>query len=390
MSKAYIVDAIRTPGGKRNGSLSTVHPVDLGAYVLDALVERNSLDAEAIDDVIFGCVTQVGAQANNLARNAVLASKRVPQSVPAVTVDRQCGSSQQALHFAAQAVMSGTQDIVIAGGVESMSLVSIGANVADGKAAGHGQPYSARGINTNYGVDWFHQTIGAELIVEEWGLSREEIDAFAVLSHQRAVSARDAGYFDREIVPYVDQVAEIDLQRDEGIRDTCSLEGLAGLKPISDGAITAGNASQITDGASAVLVMSEAAVKRLGLTPRAVVHSMAVAGDDPIKMLTGPIPATKKLLDKAGISIDDIDLYEVNEAFAPVPLVWLRELNASMDKLNVNGGGVALGHPLGATGTKLIATLLCELERRKARFGLVAICESGGTANATLIERLEE
>ncbi|RMA81343.1 acetyl-CoA C-acyltransferase [Umboniibacter marinipuniceus] len=390
MSKAYIVDAIRTPGGKRNGSLSSVHPVDLGAFVLDALVDRNGFSAEDIDDVIFGCVTQVGAQANNLARNAVLASKRIPESVPAVTVDRQCGSSQQALHFAAQAVMSGTQDIVIAGGVESMSLVSIGANVADGKAAGHGQPYSATGINTNYGVDWFHQTIGAELIVEHWGLTREEIDAFAVLSHQRAMKARDAGYFNREIVPYVDDAESIDLQQDEGIRDSCSAEGLANLKPISNGAITAGNASQITDGASAVLVMSEAAVKRFGLKPRAVVHTMAIAGDDPIKMLTGPIPATKKLLAKAGMSIQDIDLYEVNEAFAPVPLVWLRELNASLDKLNVNGGGVALGHPLGATGTKLISTLLCELERRKARYGLVAICESGGTANATLIKRVGE
>ena len=388
MAKAYIVDAIRTPGGKRNGALSQYHPADLGALVLDALVDRTGIPAADLDDVIFGCVTQSGAQANNVARNSVLASKRIPESVPAVTVDRQCGSSQQAMHFAAQAIMSGTQDMVIAGGIEMMSVVSIGSNVADAKAAGHGQPYASKGIEENYGVTWFHQTIGAELIVDQWGLTREEIDEFSYQSHQRAIAARDRGAFDREIVPVFSDVLGEMLTRDEGIRDACTVEGLGQLKPISDGAITAGNASQITDGASALLVVSEAALKKYNLTPRAVIHTMALAGDDPIKMLTGPIAATHKLLERAGMSIDDIDLYEVNEAFAPVPLIWLKELNADPNKLNVNGGGVALGHPLGATGTKLVATLINELEHRQARFGLVAICESGGTANATLIERV--
>ncbi len=390
MSRAYIVDAIRTPGGRRNGALSNTHPADIGAHVLDQLVGRVGIPGSDIDDVIFGCVSQSGAQAGNIARNSILSSRHIPESVPGVTIDRQCGSSQQAIHFAAQAVMSGTQDLVIAGGVECMSIVPIGTNITDARAAGHGQPYASEGIARNYQTDWFHQLIGAELIIEAWGLTRDEVDAFSYESHQKAIKSRDAGFFDHEIVPVFSDISGAWLTQDEGIRDNCTLDGLSQLNPINQGVVTAGNASQITDGASAMLIASEEAVKKYSLKPRAVIKGLAVAGDDPVKMLTGPIPATKKLLDKAGLSIDDIDFYEVNEAFAPVPMIWAKELGADLAKLNVNGGAIALGHPLGATGCKLFATLINQLERSNAKLGLVAICEGGGTANATLIERVEQ
>jgi len=390
MAHAYIVDAIRTPGGRRNGALSNIHPADLAAHVLDRLVERTAIPADQIEDVILGCVSQSGAQSTNIARNAILSSTKIPESVPGVTVDRQCGSSQQAIQFAAQAVMSGTQDLIIAGGVESMSIVPIGSNVKDAREAGHGQPYASEGIARNYKTDWFHQLIGAELIAEEWGISREAIDEFALASHRKAAFARDAGHFNDEVVPIFSTTSGAWLNKDEGIRDNSSLEALAGLNAISDGVVTAGNASQITDGASAVLIASQDAVDRLGLKPRAKIKAFAVAAADPVRMLTGPIPATKKVLEKAGMSIDDIDLYEVNEAFAQVPMIWAKEVGADLDRLNVNGGAVALGHALGSTGSRLFTTLINELERRDAKYGLVAVCESGGLANATIIERVAE
>ncbi|MDB0041806.1 acetyl-CoA C-acyltransferase [Gammaproteobacteria bacterium] len=390
-NNAYIVSAVRTPGGKKNGSLSLWHPADLGAKVLDELVLQTGIDPALIDDVIFGCVDQVGAQSGNVARNAILASS-LPESVPGTSVDRQCGSSQQAIHFAIQAVMSGTQDVVIGGGVEIMSMVPIGASIKDGYEAGHGLPFDSEGMKTRYPGIFFSQFTGAELMAEKWNLSRQDLDNFALSSHQKAMLAVEGKYFDREILPVqaknVEGKSDI-IFVDEGIRYDASLEALAGLKSVTEGGvITAGNASQITDGAAAVMVCNDAGLKKIKTDPRARIVAISVVGDDPIMMLGGPIPATHKVLKAAGLNIDDIDLYEVNEAFAPVPLSWAIELKADKDKLNVNGGAMALGHPLGATGAKLMTTLLHELERRDAKFGLQAICEGGGTANATIIERI--
>ncbi|MDC1488062.1 acetyl-CoA C-acetyltransferase [Gammaproteobacteria bacterium] len=390
-NNAYIVSAVRTPGGKKNGSLSLWHPADLGAKVLDELVLQTGIDPALIDDVIFGCVDQVGAQSGNVARNAILASS-LPESVPGTSVDRQCGSSQQAIHFAIQAVMSGTQDVVIGGGVEIMSMVPIGASIKDGYEAGHGLPFNSEGMKTRYPGIFFSQFTGAELMAEKWNLSRQDLDNFALSSHQKAMLAVEGKYFDREILPVQAKNAEGKSDMifvDEGIRYDASLEALAGLKTVTEGGvITAGNASQITDGAAAVMVCNDAGLKKIKTDPRARIVAISVVGDDPIMMLGGPIPASHKVLKAAGLNIDDIDLYEVNEAFAPVPLSWAIELKADKDKLNVNGGAMALGHPLGATGAKLMTTLLHELERRDAKFGLQAICEGGGTANATIIERI--
>ncbi|MDA9970176.1 acetyl-CoA C-acyltransferase [Gammaproteobacteria bacterium] len=390
-NNAYIVSAVRTPGGKKNGSLSLWHPADLGAKVLDELVLQTGIDPALIDDVIFGCVDQVGAQSGNVARNAILASS-LPESVPGTSVDRQCGSSQQAIHFAIQAVMSGTQDVVIGGGVEIMSMVPIGASIKDGYEAGHGLPFDSEGMKTRYPGIFFSQFTGAELMAEKWNLSRQDLDNFALSSHQKAMLAVEGKYFDREILPVQAKNAEGKsdiIFVDEGIRYDASLEALAGLKSVTEGGvITAGNASQITDGAAAVMVCNDAGLKKIKTDPRARIVAISVVGDDPIMMLGGPIPASHKVLKAAGLNIDDIDLYEVNEAFAPVPLSWAIELKADKDKLNVNGGAMALGHPLGATGAKLMTTLLHELERRNAKFGLQAICEGGGTANATIIERI--
>ena len=390
-NNAYIVSAVRTPGGKKNGSLSLWHPADLGAKVLDELVLQTGIDPALIDDVIFGCVDQVGAQSGNVARNAILASS-LPESVPGTSVDRQCGSSQQAIHFAIQAVMSGTQDVVIGGGVENMSMVPIGASIKDGYEAGHGLPFDSVGMKTRYPGIFFSQFTGAELMAEKWNLSRQDLDNFALSSHQKAMLAVEGKYFDREILPVKAKNAEGKSDMifvDEGIRYDASLEALAGLKTVVEGGvITAGNASQITDGAAAVMVCNDAGLKKIKTDPRARIVAISVVGDDPIMMLGGPIPASHKVLKAAGLNIDDIDLYEVNEAFAPVPLSWAIELKADKDKLNVNGGAMALGHPLGATGAKLMTTLLHELERRDAKFGLQAICEGGGTANATIIERI--
>jgi acetyl-CoA C-acetyltransferase len=390
-NNAYIVSAVRTPGGKKNGSLSLWHPADLGAKVLDELVLQTGIDPALIDDVIFGCVDQVGAQSGNVARNAILASS-LPESVPGTSVDRQCGSSQQAIHFAIQAVMSGTQDVVIGGGVEIMSMVPIGASIKDGYEAGHGLPFDSEGMKTRYPGIFFSQFTGAELMAKKWNLSRQDLDNFALSSHQKAMLAVEGKYFDREILPIQAKNAEGKSDMifvDEGIRYDASLEALAGLKSVTEGGvITAGNASQITDGAAAVMVCNDAGLKKIKTDPRARIVAISVVGDDPIMMLGGPIPASHKVLKAAGLNIDDIDLYEVNEAFAPVPLSWAIELKADKDKLNVNGGAMALGHPLGATGAKLMTTLLHELERRDAKFGLQAICEGGGTANATIIERI--
>ena len=390
-NNAYIVSAVRTPGGKKNGSLSLWHPADLGAKVLDELVLQTGIDPALIDDVIFGCVDQVGAQSGNVARNAILASS-LPESVPGTSVDRQCGSSQQAIHFAIQAVMSGTQDVVIGGGVEIMSMVPIGASIKDGYEAGHGLPFDSEGMKTRYPGIFFSQFTGAELMAEKWNLSRQDLDNFALSSHQKAMLAVEGKYFDREILPVQAKNAEGKsdiIFVDEGIRYDASLEALAGLKSVTEGGvITAGNASQITDGAAAVMICNDAGLKKIKTDPRARIVAISVVGDDPIMMLGGPIPASHKVLKAAGLNIDDIDLYEVNEAFAPVPLSWAIELKADKDKLNVNGGAMALGHPLGATGAKLMTTLLHELERRDAKFGLQAICEGGGTANATIIERI--
>ena len=385
--KAYIVSAVRTPGGKKNGSLSDWHPADMGAAVLDELVMQTGVDPKDIDDVIFGCVDQVGAQAGNLARNAVLASS-LPESVPGTTVDRQCGSSQQALHFAAQAVMSGTQDIVIAGGVEVMSIVPIGASITDGMKAEHGFPFNAKGIEKRYPGTFFSQFTGAELVADKWNLSRSDLDSFALESHIKAANASNADLFKNEILPLEGNKGSM-VTSDEGIRFDASIEGLSGLNPVTEGGvITAGNASQITDGASAIMICNDEGLKKIKTNPRALIKTITVVGDDPVFMLTGPIPASKLALKKANLHIDEMDIYEVNEAFAPVPMAWAIELNADKNKLNVNGGAIALGHPLGATGTKLMTTMLHELERRQGKYALQAICEGGGTANATIIERI--
>ncbi len=390
-NNAYIVSAVRTPGGKKNGSLSKWHPTDLGAKVLDELVHQSGIEPELIDDVIFGCVSQVGAQSGNVARNSILASS-LPESVPGTTVDRQCGSSQQAIHFAIQAVMSGTQDVVIGGGVEVMSMVPIGSNIKDGYDAGHGFPFDSDGISERYPGIFFSQFSGAEMMAEKWNLSREDLDRFALSSHQKAAAAVEGKHFDREILPVQakNEEGKTDMVlNDEGIRYDASLEALSGLNPISEGGvITAGNASQITDGAAAVMICNDEGLKKIKADPRARIKGISVVGDDPVIMLSGPIPASRQVLNATNLSINDIDLYEVNEAFAPVPLSWAIELKADIEKLNVNGGAMALGHPLGASGAKLMTTLLHELERTKGKYGLQAICEGGGTANATIIERI--
>lgn len=391
---AYIVDCIRTAAGKRNGAISHWHPADLGATVIDALLDRTGIDGALVEDVIFGCVSQIGAQSCNIGRHCVLAS-RLPESVPGVTVDRQCGSSQQAVHFAAQAVMSGVQDVVIAGGVEMMSSVPIGSNVQDSAPKGRGLPVSAA-IKAKYPQmkgAMFSQFEGAELLALKCGVTRKEMDDFALLSHQRAAQAIKENRFKNEIVAIkgFDKKAnrEVVHDQDEGVRFGLGLERLQKLKTLTpDGRVTAGSASQIADGASAVLICNAAGLKKLGLTPRAKIVSLALAGSDPVMMLYGPVPATKSALAKANMTMADLELYEVNEAFAPVPLAWVKELGADMNKLNVNGGAMALGHPLGATGTKLLTTLVNSLERTQKRFGCLAICEGAGTANAMIIERV--
>jgi acetyl-CoA acetyltransferase family protein len=388
MPTAVIVDAIRTPLGKRNGRLKGWHPVDLAAETLKAIVERTGIDPASIDDVVMGCVMQVGEQGINIGRNAVLAAGW-PDSVPATTVDRQCGSSQQALHFAAQGVIAGAYDIVVAAGVESMTRVPMGASGADGK---YGYPFGPT-VAARYAPEGglVPQGLSAELMADKWGLSREALDEFGLRSQQLARRATVEGRFDSQILPVADPDGKL-MAADEGIRDT-SLEALAALKTpfrnVEDGGkVTAGNSSQITDGAAAILIMTEERASALGLTPRARVVDFAVAGADPRLMLSAPIPATEKLLKRAGLTIDEIDLVEINEAFASVVLAWQQELHADMDRINVNGGAIALGHPLGASGARLMTTLLNELERTGGRYGLQTMCEGGGLANATLIERL--
>jgi acetyl-CoA C-acetyltransferase len=381
VSEAYIVGAVRSPIGKRNGGLSSVHPVDLAAHVLRELIARTSVDPSAIDDVIMGCVSQVGPQAIDIARNAWL-SAGLPENVPGVTIDRQCGSSQQAVHFAAQGVLSGTQDLVIAAGVESMSMVPMGSTVALPHKEGMALPFG-QGWRDRYGDQEISQFRGAQLMCEKWGIKRAELEEFALESHARAIRAIDEGRFDREITPVGG------ITTDEGPRRDSTLEKMAELKPLRPGwELTAATASQISDGSAALLIASPAAVRRHGFTPRARVHTLAVTGSDPVYMLTGPIPATEQALSKGHLSVDDIDVFEVNEAFAPVLIAWSRDTGASLERTNPNGGAIALGHPLGATGAILMTKLLHELERTGGRFGLQTMCEGGGQANATIIERL--
>ena len=388
MHNAVIVDALRTPLGKRNGRLKEWHPVDLAAQTLKALVERNNFDPALIDDVIMGCVMQVGEQSLNIGRNAVLAAG-LPETIPGTTIDRQCGSSQQAAHFAAQGVMAGAYDIVIASGVEVMTRVPMGSAVAEGK---YGFPFGP-GVSARYAAEGglVPQGISAELIADKWGITRDDMDAFGVRSQEYAARATKEGRFEREILPVVDAEGKM-MTTDEGIRDT-TRESLGALKPAfrpeeEGGRVTAGTSSQITDGASAVLIMSEEKANELGLTPRARFVNFGLAGDNPRFMLTAPIPATQKALAKAGLTMADISVTEINEAFASVVLAWEKELHPDMATVNPNGGAIALGHPLGASGTRLLTTLLHELERTDGRYGLQTMCEGGGMANATIIERL--
>ncbi|HUQ13091.1 MAG TPA: acetyl-CoA C-acetyltransferase [Novosphingobium sp.] len=390
MAAAYIVEAVRTAGGRRGGRLAGVHPVDLAAASLDAVVERSGIDPNAVDDVVMGCVGQGGEQAMQVGRNAVLASRALPQSTPAVTIDRQCGSSQQAIQFAAQAVMSGTQDVVIAAGVESMTRVPMGSTAAFHRKEGLGH-YKSPGLEAKYpGIMW-SQFMGAEMIVRKHGLTKDELDAFGFASHQKAIAATQNGAFRDEIVPITIETPEGEAQHtvDEGIRFDASLESIAGVKLLSpDGMLTAATSSQICDGSSAVLVVSEESLKRHGLTPLARVHTLTVTAGDPVIMLEEPLFATDKALKRAGLSIGDIDLYEVNEAFASVPLAWLKHTGADPARLNVNGGAIALGHPLGASGTKLMATLVHALRARGKKYGLQTMCEGGGVANVTIVEAM--
>jgi len=391
MTTAVIVDAVRTPGGRRNGKLRGWHAVDLAAEPLKALAERNDLDPALVDDVIMGCVMQVGEQALNIGRNAVLAAG-YPESVPSTTIDRQCGSSQQALHFAAQGVMAGAYDVVIAAGVEHMTHTPMGSSVVRDLGFPFGprmmERYAERGGLVSQGIS-------AEMIADQWDLSRQDLDAFGARSQRLAAQATAEGRFEREILPLAvkdDEGAATNelISTDEGIRPDTTAEVLANLKPAfkPDGKVTAGNSSQITDGAAAVLIMSEEKASALGLTPRARFHAFSLAGVDPVTMLTGPIPATRAVLEKAKMTIDDIDMVEINEAFASVVLAWEKELHPDMDRVNVNGGAIAIGHPLGCSGAKLMCTLLNELERTGGRWGLETMCEGGGMANATIIERL--
>jgi len=386
MSEAYIVDVVRTAGGRRKGALAGVHPADLGAVVLNALVDRTGIDPAAVDDVITGCVTQAGEQAFAFARNLVLASK-LPDSVPAVTIDRQCGSSQQALHFAAQAVMSGTQDMVIASGVESMTRVPMGSNFMLHAQAGIGIGPWPKSIQQRYGVKEFSQFVGAQMVADKYGLGREAMDAYALMSHQRAAAAIRGGAFTAEIVPVMTENGLF--AQDEGVRYDASLEAMATVKTLQDGgSITAANASQISDGASGALIVNARALKAHGLTPMARIHNLTVTAGDPVIMLEEPIRATARALERAGMTLDQIDLFEVNEAFAAIPMAWLQATGADPGKTNVNGGAIALGHPLGASGIKLMATLVHALKARGKRWGLQTMCEGGGTANVTIIEML--
>ncbi|MBN9188813.1 MAG: thiolase family protein [Microbacterium sp.] len=391
MPEAVIVDVVRTPSGrgKPGGALSGVHPVDLVAGVLRAVLERNGLESTQIDDVLMGCVSQVADQSLNIARQAVLAAG-FDETIPAVTIDRQCGSSQQAAHFAAQGVMAGAYDIVIAAGVESMSRVPLGSSA-------HGGTLS-RGIRARYPDGLVNQGVSAELIAERWGFSREQLDAYSAESHRRAADAAAAGFFDSQLLPVATDAGEVSV--DETVRASTTVAGLSGLNPSFrtdelaarfpelTWKITPGNSSPLTDAASAVLIMSEQKAVELGLTPRARFHAFAVVGDDPMLMLTGPIPATRRIMDRSGLTIDDLDAYEVNEAFAPVPLAWARDLHADMAKLNPRGGAIALGHAVGASGTRLLGTLVAQLEASGGRYGLQTMCEGGGMANATIVERL--
>ena len=390
MAEAYIVEAVRTAGGRRNGALRDWHPAELAAETLNALVDRTGIDPASIEDVIMGCVTHAGEQSNHIGRGAVLSSK-LPQSVPAVSIDRQCGSSQQAIQFAAQAIMSGTQDVVIAAGVESMTRVPMFSNFALHAQAGVGQGPMSQRMKDRYNVAEFSQFTGAEMIADKYGFSKDQLDQFALTSQQRAKAATESGAFDDEIVPVEVQTPDGPKMhtRDEGTRFDATLESIQSVKLLREGGkITAANASQVCDGSSGVLIVSERALKEHGLTPIGRIHNLTVTAGDPVIMLEEPIPATRRALQRAGMKIEDIDLYEVNEAFAPVPLAWLKEIGADPDKLNVNGGAIALGHPLGASGTKLMATLLHALKKRGGRYGLQTMCEGGGIANVTIVERL--
>jgi acetyl-CoA C-acetyltransferase len=383
MPEAYIIDAVRSPVGRRGGGLAAVHSADLGAHAIKALVERTGIDPAAVDDVVFGCVDAIGSQAGDVARTAWLVAG-LPEGVPGTTIDRQCGSSQQAVHFAAQGVMSGTQDLVVAGGVQNMSAIPISAAMTTGQEFGFSDPFSGSpGWVERYGDQEISQFRAAQMIADKWEIGREEMEELALESHRRAVAAIDAGHFDGEIVPLAG------VEHDEGPRRTADRDKMRSLPPLTEGgSVTAAVASQISDASAALLIASEGAVKAHGLTPRARVHHLSVRGDDPVYMLTAPIPATRWALEKTGMSMDEIDLVEINEAFAPVVLAWQRELDPDMAKVNVNGGAIALGHPLGATGARLMTTLLNEMERRGSRYGLQTMCEGGGQANVTILERL--
>lgn len=392
MSEAYIVAAGRTAGGRRRGRLASVHPVDLAAQLLDELIDRAAIDPALVEDVVMGCVGQGGEQSQNVARNAVLASRRLPESVPGVSVDRQCGSSQQALHFATALVKSGIQDVVIAAGVEHMTRVPMFSPSTLAEQAGMGTYYQAEGIRRRYPDILFSQFTGAESVARKYRLSREAMDEFALASHQKAATATAAGDFKSEIIPISVQAADgsqFSHAVDEGIRADATLEAIAALKPITPGGLlTAGSASQICDGASGALIMNEEGLKRTGADPLARLHHVSVLGHDPVIMLEAPIPATAHALKKSGMSIADIDAYEINEAFASIPMAWLQATHADPARLNRRGGSIALGHPLGATGTKLLSTLLCTLDARKERWGLQVMCEGGGLANVTIVENL--
>tara|TARA_B100001250_G_scaffold308811_1_gene270697 strand:- start:570 stop:1724 length:1155 start_codon:yes stop_codon:yes gene_type:complete len=383
MNDAYIVDAVRTPTGRKGGGLAEVHPADMGAHVISSLLERNAVDPNLVEDVIFGCVDTLGPQAGDIARTAWLAAG-LPETVPGTTIDRQCGSGQQAVSFAAMGIWAGVQDLVVAGGVQNMSMVPIGMALEAAAPLGHEDPFSgSEGWVARYGTQEISQFRGAEMIAEKWDISREKMEEFAFESHQRALTAIDEGRFDNEIVP----IAQTEM--DEGPRRDISMDRMRTLNPLVEGGrLTAALASQISDGAAALLIASEKAVKEFGLTPRARIHHVSVRGDDPVFMLTGPIPATTYALNKAGMSIDEFDLFECNEAFAPVPLAWMKELQVPYEKVNVNGGAISLGHPLGCSGAKLMTTLLNELERSGGRWGLQTMCEGGGQANVTIIENL--
>ncbi|QJQ31352.1 acetyl-CoA C-acetyltransferase [Sphingomonas lacunae] len=383
MAEAYIIDAVRTPIGRKKGSLAGIHPADLGAHPIKALVERTGIDANAVDDVVWGCCDTIGPQAGDIGRTVWLVAG-LPQHVPGTTIDRQCGSSQQAVHFAAQGVLSGTQDLVVAGGSQAMNAIPISAAMLAAEPYGFSNPFNTSpGWVARYGDGILNQINSAEMIAQKWGLTREEMEAFAVASHQRAQAAVDNGWFANEIAP-MDELAA-----DETIRPQTSMEGLAGLRTVQEGGIiTAGISSQNCDGAAAILIASEQAVKDHGLKPRARIHHISVRADDPVWMLTAPMPATEYALKKAGMTVNDIDLFECNEAFASVPMAWMKELGIPHDKVNVCGGAIALGHPLGATGARLMTTMLNALERTGGRYGLQTMCEGGGQANVTIIERL--